>query len=236
MSTIELPVPGNVVPSRPKAESGLGQAGCDRDAVKAGTSKFLFKDVRHDQPAEAFRTFAAGDALLHPTLTRRLVERFVYSPPLRQLQPGRLRVDGSGGRGLAKGGRGLTDAELFLGEATVKTLLASCADRTEPAPGTCTPSSRRMSPASSDRDRPSRVDAPVATEALSLFSMPRRLRSACSARPAPIPHRRSKHRGQTGPRGLRSDAYCPQRPQGVRWTTFRCHRWTRLQRQRSRSG
>ena len=51
------------------------------DAMQAGACGFLLKDVRREQLAGAVRTVAAGDALLHPALTRRLVERFVQGPP-----------------------------------------------------------------------------------------------------------------------------------------------------------
>ena len=51
------------------------------DAMRAGAGGFLLKDVRRDQLADAVRTVAAGDSLLHPALTRRLVERFVQGPP-----------------------------------------------------------------------------------------------------------------------------------------------------------
>ena len=48
--------------------------------MRAGAGGFLLKDVRRDQLAAAIRTVAAGEALLHPALTRRLVERFVDGP------------------------------------------------------------------------------------------------------------------------------------------------------------
>jgi DNA-binding NarL/FixJ family response regulator len=51
------------------------------DAMKSGASGFLLKDVRPEQLAEAVRLVAAGDALLAPAITRRLVEEFVRRPP-----------------------------------------------------------------------------------------------------------------------------------------------------------
>jgi DNA-binding NarL/FixJ family response regulator len=97
------------------------------DAMRAGACGFLLKDVRREQLAGAVRTVAAGEALLHPTLTRRLVERFVEGPPpggraseLAVLTDRETEV-------LRLVGRGMSNAEvareLFLGEATVKTHL-----------------------------------------------------------------------------------------------------------------
>jgi len=51
------------------------------EAMKAGASGFLLKTAPPRQLAEAVRTVAAGDALLAPSVTRRLVEQFVRRPP-----------------------------------------------------------------------------------------------------------------------------------------------------------
>jgi len=51
------------------------------EAMKAGASGFLLKTAPPRQLAEAVRTIAAGDALLAPSVTRRLVEQFVRRPP-----------------------------------------------------------------------------------------------------------------------------------------------------------
>jgi DNA-binding NarL/FixJ family response regulator len=96
------------------------------EAMLAGASGFLLKDVPSDQFVAAVHTVAAGDALLAPTLTRRLIEHFVRRPP-----PGTTRPHGVDElterelevlRLLA---RGLSNTEiaaaLFLGEATIKT-------------------------------------------------------------------------------------------------------------------
>ena len=50
------------------------------EALRAGASGFLLKDVPRATVIEAVRTVAAGDALLAPAITRRLIERYVSGP------------------------------------------------------------------------------------------------------------------------------------------------------------
>jgi RNA polymerase sigma factor (sigma-70 family) len=50
-------------------------------AIRAGASGFLLKDARPDDLAEGIRLVANGDALLAPSVTRRLLERFAESEP-----------------------------------------------------------------------------------------------------------------------------------------------------------
>jgi DNA-binding NarL/FixJ family response regulator len=95
-------------------------------ALTAGASGFLLKDVSAEQLVTAVRTVRAGDALLAPSITRRLVERFAgqqeggpqVHADLSELTPRELEV-------LQLMARGLSNAELaaqlFLSEATVKT-------------------------------------------------------------------------------------------------------------------
>jgi len=97
------------------------------EALRAGASGFLLKDVPPHQLADSVRMIAAGDALLAPTVTRRLIEQFVAAAPatppppgLHELTPRELEVF----RLVAKGmSNPEIAAELFIGEATVKTHL-----------------------------------------------------------------------------------------------------------------
>jgi DNA-binding NarL/FixJ family response regulator len=96
------------------------------EALRAGAGGFMLKDAAPSQLAEAVRTVAAGEALLAPAVTRRLVERFVRRPPADRVAEQRfgeltereLEVLKLIARGLSNAEIG---AELFLSEATVKT-------------------------------------------------------------------------------------------------------------------
>ncbi|WP_438291060.1 response regulator [Streptomyces sp. HUAS TT7] len=95
-------------------------------ALRAGASGFLLKDIRPAELAEAVRVVARGDALLAPTVTRRMLDRFAHTAPaplpapavLAGLSPRELEV-------LTLIGRALSNteiaAQLHLSEATVKT-------------------------------------------------------------------------------------------------------------------
>ena len=96
------------------------------EAMKSGASGFLLKDVRPEQLADAVRTVAAGDALLAPAITRRLIEEFVRRPPPGQTTPPNLaelterEVDVL--KLIAKGlSNGEIGKALFVSVATVKT-------------------------------------------------------------------------------------------------------------------
>jgi DNA-binding NarL/FixJ family response regulator len=98
-------------------------------AMRAGASGFLLKDVPRDQLVAAVRTVAAGDQLLSPTVTRRMIERFVRLPPPSAGIPEVLSPLSDRERDvLALVARGLSNAEvaetLVIGEATVKTHVA----------------------------------------------------------------------------------------------------------------
>lgn len=98
-------------------------------ALRAGASGFLLKDVSPEQLVASVRMVAGGDALIAPSITRRLVERFArpaLGPPtkggdLSSLTSRELEV-------LRLIARGLSNAEiaerLVLSEATVKTHVA----------------------------------------------------------------------------------------------------------------
>ena len=51
------------------------------DALRAGASGFLLKDIQPVELVEAIRVIARGDALLAPTVTRRLLDRFAHTLP-----------------------------------------------------------------------------------------------------------------------------------------------------------
>jgi DNA-binding NarL/FixJ family response regulator len=57
------------------------------DALRAGASGFLLKDVPADQLVEGIRLVAGGEALLAPSVTRRLIEEFSKAPRSRQEKP-----------------------------------------------------------------------------------------------------------------------------------------------------
>jgi DNA-binding NarL/FixJ family response regulator len=96
------------------------------DALRAGASGFLLKDVPPHQLAAAVRTVGDGDALLSPSITRRLIEEFAVSraptaetrPELAELSPRELEVFQLLARGMSN--REIAD-ELVLGETTIKT-------------------------------------------------------------------------------------------------------------------
>src|SRR5439155_23459766 len=60
------------------------------EALKAGASAFLLKDSPAEQLSNAVRVVAAGDALLHPSITRRLIEDFAHRPTPRSGTPPEL--------------------------------------------------------------------------------------------------------------------------------------------------
>ena len=112
------------------------------EALRSGASGFLLKDTRPTQLLEAIEVVAAGEALLHPRITRRLIERFAALPSERATRA--VPDDGLTGRErevLAEVARGLSNQEigerLHLGYGTVKTHVShlltklDCRDRAQ---------------------------------------------------------------------------------------------------------
>ena len=96
------------------------------DALKAGASGFLLKDAPADQLIAGIRVVADGDALLAPSITRRLIEEFARRPTPPPEGPVELAELTAREREiLALIARGLTNSEiaghLVLGQSTVKT-------------------------------------------------------------------------------------------------------------------
>lgn len=100
------------------------------EALRAGASGFLLKDVQPAQLVEAIRVVASGEALLAPSITRRLLDRFASldtaergaPPELDSLTPRELEI-----LRLIAGGLSNAEiaAELVLSETTVKTHVSS---------------------------------------------------------------------------------------------------------------
>src|SRR4051794_33358030 len=95
------------------------------EALRAGASGFLLKDVLPEDLVAAVRVVAAGDGLIAPTITKRLIEQFARTAPpstppprLEELTPREVEI-------LTLMARGLSNAEiaeeLVLSHATVKT-------------------------------------------------------------------------------------------------------------------
>ena len=100
------------------------------DALRAGASGFLLKDVPPEQLVDGIRAVAKGDALLAPSVTRRVIEEFVRRPPasVRTLPPKLEELTARELEVLKLIARGLSNAEiateLFVSETTVKTHVA----------------------------------------------------------------------------------------------------------------
>jgi DNA-binding NarL/FixJ family response regulator len=95
------------------------------DALQAGASGFLLKDVRAETLFEAVRVVASGDALLSPAITRRLISEFARLRPrqvrpeaLSALTPRETEILGLVAEGLSNGE---IAERLVLSDETVKT-------------------------------------------------------------------------------------------------------------------
>ena len=96
------------------------------DALEAGAAGFLLKATPPDRLVDGIRTVCAGESLLAPTLTRRLIEQYLRHPPpdedktrqLAELTDRERQVLALMARGLSNDG---IAAELVVAQATVKT-------------------------------------------------------------------------------------------------------------------
>jgi DNA-binding NarL/FixJ family response regulator len=100
------------------------------EALRAGASGFLLKDTPPEQLVEAIQIVAGGDALLSPSITRRVIEQFVSRPPdsVRKPPPELDELTARELEMLRYLARGLSNAEIakeaFVSETTVKTHVA----------------------------------------------------------------------------------------------------------------
>jgi DNA-binding NarL/FixJ family response regulator len=99
-------------------------------ALQAGASGFLLKDVPPEQLVAGIRAVASGDALLAPSITRRLIEEYVRRPtqPVLQQPPTVGRLTEREREVLQLMAQGMSNAEIaqafVLSETTVKTHVA----------------------------------------------------------------------------------------------------------------
>jgi DNA-binding NarL/FixJ family response regulator len=99
------------------------------EALRAGASGFLLKDVPPEQLADGIRVVAGGDALLAPSITRRLIQEFAQAgPPAGPPPPGLDELTARELEVFKLVARGLSNAEiaaeLIVSETTVKTHVA----------------------------------------------------------------------------------------------------------------
>lgn len=136
---IRMPEMDGITATRLLCEGRRGDISCPRviilttfdldeyvyDALRAGASGFLLKDTPPDDLAEAIRVVASGDALLSPSITRKLLEEFTKSVAPRKDLSGLSDLTEREEEVLRQLARGLSNSEiadtLFVSETTVKT-------------------------------------------------------------------------------------------------------------------
>jgi DNA-binding NarL/FixJ family response regulator len=103
------------------------------DALRAGASGFLLKDMRRNELIDAIRVVATGEALLAPSVTRRLIADVVGrarpAPAVPRADPRLAALTAREEEALRQVARGLSNAEiareLYVTEHTVKTHVSS---------------------------------------------------------------------------------------------------------------
>jgi DNA-binding NarL/FixJ family response regulator len=98
------------------------------DALQAGASGFVLKDIPPEQLVDGIRTVMSGESLLSPAITRRIIETYLAHPPGNASPPGLDSLTPREQEILVQLGAGRSNAEiaeaLVVSETTVKTHVA----------------------------------------------------------------------------------------------------------------